>query len=52
MLNLFTFGFYPLASVGTSYCPESFRHKSVFYQNGWMNQAGFWHGSFLPRILH
>jgi len=27
-------------------------HKQEFYQNGWTNWAGFWHGSFLPSILH
>jgi len=27
-------------------------HKLVFYQNGWTNRARFWHGSFLPTILH
>jgi len=24
------------------------RHKWEFYQNGWTNRAGYWHGSFLP----
>jgi len=26
--------------------------KSVFYRNGWTIWPGFWHGSFLPPILH
>jgi len=26
-------------------------HKLEFYQNGCMNQAGFWQGSFLPPIF-
>jgi len=25
-------------------------HKLVFYQNGYTNRAGFWHGSFLPTL--
>jgi len=27
-------------------------HKSVFYQNGCMNRAGFWYGRFLLPILY
>jgi len=32
--------------------PVYVRHKSEFYRNGRTNRAGFWHGSFLPPILH
>ena len=44
------------ASAGTSYGPVSVCvcpclslvcHKSVLYRNGWTNQTGFWHGSFV-----
>ena len=31
-------------------CPSQVT-KSVFYRNGWTNQAGFWHVSFLPPVL-
>ena len=38
------------ASTGTSYGPlclfVCICHKSVFYQNGWTDRAGFWHGGF------
>jgi len=27
-------------------------HKSVFYQNGWTDRAGFWQGGFFRVILH
>jgi len=38
---------YDPVSVCLSVC-----HRSVFYRNGWTNRAGFWHGSFLPPVLH
>ena len=34
------------------YGPVSVCHKSAFYQNGWTNRAGFWHGSLLRPILY
>jgi len=39
---------------GTSHGPVSICvwHKSEFYRNGWTNQAGFWHVSFIRPILH
>jgi len=36
----------PCLSVCLSVC-----HKSVLYRSGWMNRAGFWHGSFLITIV-
>ena len=37
--------------VRLSVCP-SVRHKLRFYRNDWTNRAGFWHGGFLPPVLH
>ena len=54
MSSAVCFEFYPRNTVLTRVLALclSVTSKSVYYQHGWRNRAGFWHGSFFPPILH